>query len=331
MRRSPAPSSTPLAVLMIVMTLLGWSSVPLFLKHFAQSIDAWTSNGWRYGFSALLWAPVLMIGAMRGGLPAGLWRAAVVPSAFNAAGQVCFTWAHYKIDPGLLTFGLRLQIVFVAVGAFLMFPVERRVIRRPAFMLGAAAVLAGTLGTILLDPASGLRDLGERADAAWLLGVSLAVGSGLFFALYALSVRHYMHGTSSITAFAAISQYTAGVMVVLMLLLGDEGGITAARLPGGQMGLLLFSAVIGIALGHVFYYAAIARLGVAVSTGVVQLQPVLVLAASAWMFGERMTKGQVACGIAAIAGAAVMLAEQHRLARADRRLRAVEEACGEQA
>ena len=123
----PAPRGV--GILTIVLTLLGWASVPLFLRHFADSIDAWTSNGWRYGFSALLWAPVLVIGFCRRRLPAGLWRAAIVPSIVNCAGQVTFVVAHYKIDPGLITFGLRSQMVFVAVGAYLLFPIERPIIR----------------------------------------------------------------------------------------------------------------------------------------------------------------------------------------------------------
>ncbi len=60
--------SKPVAIgtLTITLTLLGWSSVPLFLRHFVDLIDPWTSNGWRYGFSALLWAPVLVIGFLGG-------------------------------------------------------------------------------------------------------------------------------------------------------------------------------------------------------------------------------------------------------------------------
>ena len=53
----------------VLMTLVGWSSVPLFLRYFADEIDVWTSNGWRYGFSAILWAPVLILGARRRTLP----------------------------------------------------------------------------------------------------------------------------------------------------------------------------------------------------------------------------------------------------------------------
>lgn len=294
---------------MVVMTLVGWSSVPLFLKHFSHSIDQWTSNGWRYGFSALVWAPVLLAGVAGGRLPRGLWRLALVPSLFNIVGQVCFTWAFYKIDPGLVTFGLRAQIVFVSIGGYLMFASERRVIRTRGYLAGAFMVIAGVLTTV---------SVGARAGEGHWLGVLLALGAGAFFASYALSVRRYMHGMHPVVAFAAISQYTAAGMLVLMLALGERGGLSALDLPGAQFALLLLSALIGIALGHVFYYASIARLGVAVSSGVIQLQPFIVTALSAGIFHEQLTARQWTGGVIAISGAALMLWMQHRLSRAER-------------
>ncbi len=293
----------------VLLTLIGWSSVPLFIRHFADAIDVWTSNGWRYGFSALLWAPVLVLGAARSRLPAGLWRAALVPSLFNAVGQVCFAWAHYKIEPGLLTFGLRTQIIFVAAGAFLLFPAERRVIRSVSYLAGVAMVFGGTIGTVMLGEAP--------PRGATALGITLAVASGMLFAGYALSVRHFMRGMHPVVAFAAISQYTAAVMVALMLAIGDRAGLWALALPGNQFEFLLLSAVIGIALGHVFYYISIARLGVAVSAGVIQLQPFLVAIASGALFGERLTPWQWGSGAVAIGGAMLMLAMQGRLARGE--------------
>jgi drug/metabolite transporter (DMT)-like permease len=303
-------------LVLVIMTLLGWSSVPLFIKHFSGSIDVWTSNGWRYGFSALLWAPVLLWGRWNGTLPAGLWRAALVPSIFNALGQVAFAWAHYQIDPALLTFGLRVQIVFVAIGAALLFPAERRIIRSPGFLAGLALVFGGTMATVTLD-----QGFGQKATA---LGISLAISSGVFFASYGLSVRHFMHGFNPIQAFAAISQYTAAVMLTLMVLLADHGTWHGLTLPGlvpmmalstGQIALLLLSSVIGIALGHVFYYASIARLGVAVSAGVIQLQPVIVGAASIVVFPNMpsLSGWQWITGCIAIAGAATILYVQHRM------------------
>lgn len=292
----------------IVMTLLGWSSVPLFLKHFSHSIDAWTSNGWRYGFSALLWGPLVLFLLSRGRMPAGIWRRALVPSVFNSLGQVLFTWAHYKIHPGLLTFGLRTQIVFVATGAFLLFPGERRVIRAKAYWLGVAMILGGTAGTVFGGKAL------PRLDEA--LGIGFALLAGMCFACYSLSVRYFMHGYRSAASFSVISQYTAAVMVLLMVLLGEQKGWKAASLPAGQIVLLLVSAVIGIALGHLFYYISIARLGVAVSSAVLQLQPICVAMASRALFGELLTPLQWSAGAVAVMGALAILETQRRLTQA---------------
>ncbi|MDX2115882.1 MAG: DMT family transporter [Planctomycetota bacterium] len=325
---APAPTSAALGITLILTTLVGWSSVPLFIKHFASTIDLWTSNGWRYGFSAIIWAPTAILATLSGRADGRLWKAALTPSFFNAAGQTCFAWSFYEIDPGLATFGLRMQIVFVALGAYVLFSAERAVIRRPGYLAGALLVLAGTLGTLLLSPGGSST---FETDHGQTFGFILAVLGGFFFACYALSVRYFMQGVSSITAFSVISQYTALIMVGLMMLLGTKGGATAFDLPAAQLGLLLLSAIIGIALGHVMYYAAIARLGVAVSSGVVQLQPVLVTAASWPLFGERMTPTQLACGVVAIFGAGLMLAVQHSLSKTRREAREMEEAQAEQA
>ncbi len=301
--------SKPVAIgtLTIVLTLLSWSSVPLFLRHFVDLIDPWTSNGWRYGFSALLWAPVLVIGLLSGRLRPGLWRAAIVPSIVNAVGQVTFVCAHYQIEPGLLSFGLRSQIIFAAVGAYLLFPAERRVIRSWSYVLGVIVVLVGTSGALLMGK--------ERPDAAATLGILLAIVSGLLFALYALAVRKYMRGTNSVVAFAVISQYTAAAMVVLMLLFGRRSGVEAIELERSEFLLLLLSAIIGIALGHVLYYMSIARLGVAVSAGVLQLHPFVVAVASLFLFGEVLTAAQWISGSVAIGGAVLMLSVQGRVSR----------------
>lgn len=304
-----SPEQTPATrltgTITIVLTLLGWSSIPLFLRHFAEQIDPWTSNGWRYGVSALIWAPYLLYAMKRGRAPAYIWVAALVPTVFNAAGQVFFTWAHYKIDPGLLTFGLRTQMVFVAIGAYLLFPPERRVILSWRYLGGLLALAIGTSVAVL----AGENPLRE----AHLVGVLMSVTAGALFAGYGLTVRKFMAGIHSVTAFAVISQYTAGVMVVLMFMLGQQGGATALYLPRFEFGLLMLSAVIGIALGHVLYYISINRLGVAISSGVLQLHPFVVAVASFFIFREVLVGWQWLGGCVAILGALVMLTAQRRL------------------
>ncbi len=289
----------------VTLTLLGWSSVPLFLHHFAGSIDAWTSNGWRYGFSALCWAPLLVFMHLRGGLPDGLWRAALLPSVFNAAGQIAFCQGLYEIDPGLFTFGLRTQLIFTAVGAYVLFPRERRVIRTGWYVAGATAVLSGTTLAVVGGGVTGEGNL--------LAGIALSIAAGALFAAYALAVRRNMTAYNPVVAFAAISQLTTVPLVALMLALGDRAGAAALDLPAGEMSLLLLSAVIGIALGHVLYYVSIARLGVAISSGVLQLHPFMVALGSMMIFTEVLRPAQWAGGAVALAGAVMMLAVQGRL------------------
>jgi drug/metabolite transporter (DMT)-like permease len=298
---------TATGTLTVVLTLLSWSAVPLFLRYFADSIDVWTSNGWRYGISAFMWAPVLVIVHFRRRLPAGLWRAALVPSVINSTSQVIFCYAHYKIDPGLLSFGLRSHMIFAAVGAYLMFAAERPIIRSPIYLAGMAAVMVGTAGAVLLGT--------EQVTGKHALGIVLSVTSGATFAGYALTVRKYMSRFNSVVAFAAISQYTAAAMVVLMLLIGRRGGLEALAMGGRDFTLLVISAIVGIAVGHVLYYMSINRLGVAVSSGVLQLHPFAVGVASYFIFKEVLTGAQWISGFIAVGGAVLMLAVQAKISR----------------
>lgn len=332
--RSSVPQMQALSFVGVVtlgMTLIGWSSIPLFLKHFSGSMDAWAANGWRYGFSALLWLPVIVHQYWRETLPKGIWRAAVVPSLLNISGQAAFAWAPYFIDPGLMTFGLRTQIIFVAIGAYMMFPSERRVLRSPAFLGALVVVFAGAMGTLILArmnavevsaavgnvPVHELFGRKLTATGATGLGIGLSVAAGALFAGYALAVRKYMHGMHPVTAFATICQYTGIGMVAMMVLLAPEAGWYIVRMETRQLWLLAVSSVVGIALGHVFYYTSIARLGVAVSSGVIQLQPIIVAVASYFLFDEVLTAGQWGCGMLAVVAAMVMLTVQHRLGKAD--------------
>lgn len=300
------PAAPGLGIATLLLTLLSWSSTPLFLVHFSATIDAWTSNGWRYGFAALLWAPVLLWHALRRTWPRGLARAAVLPALFNATGQMAFAESFYRVDAATATFGLRLQIVFVALGAWAIFPSERALLRKPRAWLAIALVVAGIFGTVATAPGSHL----PTAQS----GAALAVLAGALFAGYGLAVRRNMARFGSIVAFAAISQYTAAAMIAAMWARGQDHGAAAWALPPGQRALLLLSASIGIALGHVLYYTALARLGVAVSAGVLQLQPFVVAIGSWLLFAQPLSGAQVALGCVAIAGAALLVTTQAQAA-----------------
>ncbi|MSR18895.1 MAG: DMT family transporter [Phycisphaerales bacterium] len=296
--------SIKVGVILVLMTLLGWSVVPLFLRHLSHSVDPWTNNGWRYGASALFWLPVVGLSVLRGSLPAGIWRSAMWPSIANAFGQTCFTAAHGMIDPGLVTFGLRTQMVFVAAGAYFMFPQERAIIRNKRYICGFILLAVGLLPVLLL---------GDSQPGTFpLAGTLLAVAAGLGYGWYALAVRRCMAGYGSVEAFAVICQISAAMLLVGMVVMGREHGTYVPSLPARELWMLGISAFIGIAIGHVFYYMSIARLGVAVTTGVLQLQPFIVSAVSYKLFGEVLSGWQWLGGSIAIVGACLMLGVQFR-------------------
>lgn len=313
---------------LILATLAGWTAVPVMVKDFVDDVDPWTSNGWRYGFAAVLWMPYLIYRLASKRVPAKIWAAGLIPGLANAAGQVAFTTAFYFVGAGLMTFGLRFQIVAVTIGAAIMFPVERRVIRSPVFVLGMAMLLCGVLATAglgFMSTTGAAADEAAAADAGSLspstrvaIGVGLSMFAGAAFGVYALAVRRFMKPYGAMESFAVISQYTAACMVVLMLLFGAGGGTVPLSLAAGSTGWMAYflgSAVIGIAAGHVLYYFSIQRLGVTVSAGVLQLQPFTVGALSAVVFGEILSIGQWLTGIVAVGGAIAMIVAQHLVYR----------------
>lgn len=313
---NPSPLGRFEGLTTILLTLACWTSVPLFLNFFVKFIDPWTANGWRYGFSALIWLPMLIWAYHRRRVPERLWQRSFLPSVFNAVAQVAFGIAPYYVSPGMMTFSLRLQIVFVTIGAALMFAEERRVIRNAGYLIGLAMVCMGTAGTLLF------REGGLGGGT--LTGVLLSVGSGLFYAAYALSVRQQLAGVNPLVAFSAISQYTAVVLVALMLVMGKDHGLHAwTDLSGSQFTWLLASALIGIGIGHTLYYVAIGRLGVAPAAGVIQLQPITVSLVGTFRGVEELSAAQWACGTLAVLGAAWMLIVQARVSSAARRAEAI--------
>ena len=146
-------------VAVLLVTLACWSSVPLFIQHLAAYVDHWSNNGWRYGASALFWLPAVLWALGRGRLSRTIWKAALVPALFNTGAQVAFTAAHEFVNPGLLTFGMRLQLVAVAAGAYLLFPAERATI---ASARCCAAAIEASVGTPLFGSLATLIEMRRR-------------------------------------------------------------------------------------------------------------------------------------------------------------------------
>ena len=284
-------------------SLLCWCTVPLFIKYFTDYFDPVTQNGLRYSVAALVWLPALIFMIRSGKVPGHIWAAALIPTFVNICGQTLWAWSLYYLDPGMVGFVVKLNTVWGTILAIIFFADERNLVRSRSFWCGM--ILSGVGFVLMVGAHPQLRLSGTIA------GLAIIIGCSVFWALYAVTVRWKMARYAPIPAFAVIAIYTAAGCDVLMLLFGEPAAV-------GQAGsftllMLLISAVLGIGLAHVFYYGALNRLGVAITSGILLIVPFVTAVLSMAIFGERLGSVQWLGGAVLVGGTALLVAAQRVL------------------
>lgn len=297
----PQPGAIDLrANLCIAGAILCWASVPVFLRALAHSIDAWTANGLRYPLAAVLYWPILLAAWRSGRLDPGLWRRALIPAGVTFAGQILWALAPYYLEAPLIAFLGQTSVIWGIVGAMVLFPDERTLLRSPRFYAG---LVLAALGAASLAISRGVLE-GKGAR----VGVLIMLACGFFFGLYAVSVRRCMRRDSPLLAFGVVAQYVSLGTVGLMLLFAPAAPLARFDLKG--WGVMAASSVLGIAVAHVLLYTAVQRLGAALAHGVSLAKPFLTLVLAYLVLGETLTPTQVAAGVAMVAGGAILLSSQ---------------------
>lgn len=264
--------------------------------------DGFTSNLVRYPAGTILYLPLLIHAACRGGL-GRFWLAALIPTAVNIAGQTLWAWAFFHLDAGVIAFLIRLCVVFSILAAFLLFPDERSLARSPLFWAGAAMSFSGFI--IMSTP--GLLS----ASGATLVGIVIMFGCSVLWGMYGVSIRYVMGNVNPLVVFAIVGNYTSAGLI-LMAPLGEPASVL--RLSPVSVFLLVASALTGITAAHGLYYIAVRRIGVAISDLTLTATPFVSLIASALLLGERFGPVQWAGGLILVAGSGLALRSQHRLA-----------------
>jgi len=288
-----------LATTYLATATLAWCSVPVFIKHFTRYFDHYTQNAYRYGVAALLWTPVLWWLWRRGLAPRRLWRQALVPVVCNIIGQTFWALALYYLNPGFMSLCMRISLVWAIIFAMLVFRDERPLLRSVRFWLGVVVGLVGAAGVI-----------GFSDDFSWqardlMTGLLVVLGCSIFWAGYMVGVRWKMGHVSSLVAFPIIAVSTAIGLVGLMLVFGEPAAIATA--PPSVVFWLVLSAIVGIGISHVFYYAAMRRLGAAICAGTLEVVPFLTLGLSWLVFGETLNGQQWLSGAILLAGTGVLI------------------------
>lgn len=284
-------------VTLALIAVLCWCTVPLFIKYFTHFFDKYTQNGLRYSVAALLWLPALIVMFRAGKLDRGIWTAAIFPSVVNTLAQTTWAWGLYYLDPAIVAFSAQINAIWASILAMWLFPDERGLLRRPGFWLGA---LASSTGFALM--VGGLANLGARDT---IIGLSVLLAGSIPWGLYPVAVRRNIGKYPPIAFFSVIALYTAIACDALMVGLGEPSTMFHVSWP--VLGWVVLSAILGIGIAHVLYYAALNRLGVAVTAGILLLNPFLTAVLSSLLWGERLGLVQWIGGVGLVAGTALLV------------------------
>ncbi len=282
-----------------------WSIGPIFIEQLTGYVDSWTQNALRYAVACLFWLPVLVYFKRRGRFDRRIWRLALLPTGANVAMQSLWAATFYYIGPAFATLLSKTSVLWVAAFSLLFFADERRLARSGRFWAGLTLSATGVFGVLYFKP--------DFAAAGALRGIAIALTSAIMWAAYALSVKTNLKDVDSRCGFAVISIYTT-----VALAIGAIGfGRPAQALSMGWSGwvAVVISAITAIAMGHVFFYAAIKRIGATLPSLVILAQPFVVFSLSSVVFHERLAPLQLVFGILLVAGAGLSVWAQGDLNR----------------
>ena len=282
--------------------LVCWSMGPLFIKYLTGSMDSWTQNALRYSVACLFWLPFLVHTTVKGSFARRTWRRAILPSIANVAMQSLWAAGFYYIGPAFMAMLSKTSILWVAGFSLIVFRDERPLIRSVRFWLGLLLSLAGMLGVIAFKD--------DFAAVGTLTGIVIALVQAFMWGVYTISVRIAFQDIDPRTSFSVMSIYTAVGLSACAFLFGTPSQVLVLDVRAWIV--VVISAVTAIALGHVFFYTAIRRLGATIPMLVILAQPFVVFSLSSVFFHERLNGVQLLFGVVLLAGSGLSVwAQQH--------------------
>jgi drug/metabolite transporter (DMT)-like permease len=282
-----------------------WSMGPIFIAELAQHIDSWTQNALRYTVACLFWLPLLIHFVRTERFDKRTWKLAIAPSIANVTTQTLWAAAFYYIPPAFATLLSQTSVLWVATFSLIFFADERPLARSPRFWAGLGLSAAGVFGVLYFKEGFGTKAIST--------GILISLGWAFTWGLYAILVKITMKGIDSRSGFSVISIYTTLALWAGTLVLGKPA--QCLQMGVWPWAIVVISGVVSIALGHVLYYAAIKRIGATIPLLVNLAQPVVVLAVSSMVFGERFNHPQLLFGLVLLLGAALSVWAQAHLKR----------------
>jgi drug/metabolite transporter (DMT)-like permease len=214
---------------------------------------------------------------------------ALLAGAFLAVDLVLWNHVIADVGAGVATVLGNLQVLFVALAAWLLFR------ERPhrGFVLALPVVMAGV---VLV---SGLADR-TAAGQHPIAGIVYGIGSSLAYAAFLIVLRRTSSGTPHVAG--PLAEATAGAAAG-SLLFGVVFGGLQLQIPWPSFGWLLLLSLTSQTIGWLLITSSLPRLSAALSSLLLLLQPAAAMLLAAAVLGERPSALQAAgallvcCGV----------------------------------
>jgi drug/metabolite transporter (DMT)-like permease len=252
---------------------------------------AGTSGATTTFFRCVLALPVLIALAVaeqrrRGPRPLGARLRAVTAGLLLAVDLVLWNHAIADVGAGIATVLGNLQVLFVALAAWLLFrerPQRRFLVMLPVVMAGVVLV-------------SGLVDGASARGLHPLAGIEYGVATSVAYAAFLLIFRRSTTGASHVAG--PLAEATAGGAAGALLLGVIFGGLRL-EIPWAAFWWLLLLSVTSQTIGWLLITSSLPRLPAAVSSLLLLLQPAAAVLLAAIVLNERPSLLQLA-GAAAV-------------------------------
>lgn len=296
--QAPHPPTYRAAITMNLVAVVCWAVAPTMVKTISRSFPVNFQNAWRYLVAlAVLW-PAYLLTADRTRIRADLaevrrlaGKIAVI-ALVQYAFQVSYTYSLTLIYPGLMTLVSQTTAVFGVLLAVAFFPDERRVVRDRMFLAGAVFALSGALLVVLGG--------GSWDSAAFSVGVLSALASSLAWALLGILIRRWIPHVPPLLSISSV--FTILVPLFLASYAVANRGFPVPAAPPIDWVLMIASGLLGVGIGQSLFYRAVPIIGVATSTSIGLLIPLLATVISWLAFGEKLSALQVVGGCLLVAG-----------------------------
>ena len=211
--------------------------------------------------------------------------------------QITYTLGLYLVYPGLFTLLFQAAIIFSVFLALFLFPDERESLRNFRFLGGILISVAGVVITI---------SAGRNLSQSQLnLGSLVVICCAACWALLGALIKKWLQAIPPTFSLSIV--YTIATPLFLLTYLFSTDGPLIPEAPLFAWILMFLSGIIAVYLGQYLHYKCLPHLGLALTSNLALLVPLVAGTISYFVFNEHFSLLRLFGGLLLVSGAFIVI------------------------